>query len=132
MPEHRDSSHATVASHEPATHENSSRHLGVGPLSIDVVRHTAQLSGTSLHLTPSEFALVEALVERPGFVCTRAQLRRRMPGGGDALVDRTVDVYLRNIRRKLEGDGLVLSYVETVFGAGYRLTHQTPGRRAAP
>lgn len=112
--------HSVSEHHAPDTTRSNALQLGLGQLTLDVRARTAHIAGKPLHLTPSEFALVEALVERPGFVVTRAQLRRRLPGTSDDSADHTMDVYLRNIRRKLEPAGIALAYVETVFGAGYR------------
>lgn len=75
----------------------------------------------ALRFTPSEFAILAALAERPGRTLTRGQLLRRLPGGTREPLDRIVDVHVRNVRRKLE-DALpgASAYVETVHGVGYR------------
>lgn len=96
-----------------------------GILHLDLDRREVRVSDTALDLTPSEFEILHALAEHPGRVCSRAQLLNRLPGRSRDALDRTVDVHVRNLRRKLEPmvpapEGLI----ETVFGVGYRLGPQ--------
>lgn len=99
-----------------------------GDLRIDLSTRTISAAGTRLDLTPSEFALFEALAVRPGRVLSRAALLDRMPGGGsDTTLERTVDVHVRNARRKLAAIvPLPRVRIETVLGAGYRLATGDP------
>lgn len=94
-----------------------------GDLRIDLSTRRITAAGTRLDLTPSEFALFEALATRPGRVWSRSALLDRMPGGGsDATLERTVDVHVRNARRKLAAiEPSPVARIETVLGAGYRL-----------
>ncbi len=95
--------------------------LIAGALSIDRGAHQVSILGTSLDATPSEFAILEALAERPGRVLSRMTLLDRLPGEGEPL-ERTIDVHVRNLRRKLAAaasDEPVA--IETVIGVGYRL-----------
>ena len=88
-----------------------------GPLTIDVSRHEATLSGDPVNLTATEFKLLHFLAAHPGRVFTRDQLLRRVMGEHVVLVDRNIDVHVRSIRQKL-GEGRTL--LETVRGVGYR------------
>ncbi len=97
----------------------ASEKLQHGPLSIDPERHRATWSGRELLLTVTEFALLRALLQRPGRVFTRDELVDRAWGFGHHLSDRTVDSHVRRIRRKLEA--LSADPIETVHGVGYRL-----------
>ena len=71
-------------------------------------------------LTPREFQLLAALAEQPGRVFTRAQLLARV-WGDTAYDEHIVEVYVGNLRRKLEEDPAQPRYIETVRGFGYRL-----------
>lgn len=102
--------------------------LIAGDLQIDLASRRITAAGVLLDLTPSEFALFEALAARPGRVWSRAALLDRMPGGGsDATLERTVDVHVRNARRKLAAiEPAPQTRIETVLGAGYRLAIGDP------
>jgi DNA-binding response OmpR family regulator len=91
--------------------------VAVGDVEVDLARHEARRSGRPVPLAPREFALLAALVEHRGHVLSRRQLLD-LAWGYDYLGDeRTVDVHVRQLRRKL-GPDLPLA---TVVGAGYRL-----------
>jgi two-component system phosphate regulon response regulator PhoB len=88
-------------------------HLGVR---IDRVRHRAFHYGRELDLTPTEFRLLECMLRQPGRAFTRAQLMDAAIGEGAVVLERTIDVHVKTLRRKLgEGD-----LIETVRGVGYR------------
>jgi two-component system phosphate regulon response regulator PhoB len=88
-------------------------HLGVR---IDRVRHRATYGGRELSLTPTEFRLLECLVRQPGRAITRHQLMDAAIGEGAIVLERTIDVHIKTLRRKLEAPELI----ETVRGVGYR------------
>jgi DNA-binding response OmpR family regulator len=95
--------------------------LRCGALALDRGAHNATLDGRNISLTRSEFAILEALMERPGRVRRRAELLARIAEGPDQPLDRTVDVHIRNLRRKLEPDPSAPRRLETVIGVGYRI-----------
>ncbi|MEJ2207780.1 MAG: response regulator transcription factor [Anaerolineae bacterium] len=80
----------------------------------------------AVSLTPSEFDLLAALMSAPGRVFTRAELLTEMQGIAFEGIERTVDVHVRNLRRKIELDPGNPRYVETVFGVGYRFSGGDP------
>ena len=84
---------------------------------IDRERHRVTVNETLLDLTPSEFGLLEALVRQPGRVFSRSELIDAALGGDSLVLERTIDVHVRSLRKKL-GPHAVL--VETVRGIGYR------------
>jgi two-component system phosphate regulon response regulator PhoB len=83
---------------------------------IDRVRHRAFVAGRELELTPTEFRLLECLVRQPGRAFTRHQLMDAAIGDGAIVLERTIDVHIKTLRRKL-GD---MDLIETVRGVGYR------------
>jgi DNA-binding response OmpR family regulator len=91
-----------------------------GALRIELATRGVTQAGRRIELTPSEFAVLRALAERPGRVWTRASLLERLPGDSADTLDRTVDVHIRNLRRKLERDPATPAFIQTVVGAGYR------------
>ncbi|MEZ4415398.1 MAG: response regulator transcription factor [Gemmatimonadota bacterium] len=93
----------------------------VGDLVIDRARRGVRVGDRDVELTTSEFALLEALASHPGHVRSRAQLLAVLPGGASETLDRTVDVHIRNLRRKIEPVPSRPAYIRTVVGAGYRL-----------
>ncbi len=88
-------------------------HLGV---SIDRVRHRAYAEGRELDLTPTEFRLLECLLRQPGRAFTRHQLMDAAIGEGAIVLERTIDVHIKTLRKKLGTSDLI----ETVRGVGYR------------
>jgi two-component system phosphate regulon response regulator PhoB len=84
---------------------------------IDRERHRVTVEEQPLDLTPSEFNLLAALVRQPGRVFSRADLIDAALGGDSLVLERTIDVHIRSLRKKL-GHHAVL--VETVRGVGYR------------
>jgi len=92
-----------------------------GELTINFLKHEASLAGRSLNLTPTEFKLLGVLVKEPGKVFNRAQLIEKALGYDFEGFDRTIDVHILNLRRKLEPDPDHHRYLRTVYGAGYKL-----------
>jgi two-component system response regulator MtrA len=93
------------------------RKLAAGALSIDLDERTATVAGVACGLTRVEHDLLVTLAQRPGAAVTRRELVRRAldpDGPGD---ERTLDVHMSRIRRKLGAEG---GRVETVRGIGYR------------
>src|SRR6476659_7702998 len=84
---------------------------------VDRERHLVTIEEEPLDLTPSEFGLLEALVRQPGRVFSRSELIDAALGGDSLVLERTIDVHIRSLRKKL-GPHAVL--VETVRGIGYR------------
>jgi DNA-binding response OmpR family regulator len=95
--------------------------LRVADLTLDRDRHIVLVAGQAIHLTPTEFELLAALMSAPGHVFSRAQLLTQMQGSTYEGVERTIDVHVRNLRAKIERDPAEPRYIETVFGVGYRL-----------
>ena len=92
----------------------------IGDLQLDLWARRARLKNRVLTLTPTEFKLLEVLGRSPGRVFTREELLARAFGPGYDGLDRTVDVHITNLRRKLE-PGRQPKYLLTEHGIGYRL-----------
>lgn len=89
-------------------------------LVIDFGRRSVVKDGDTIELTTSEFDILTTLVGSPGRVFSRFELLERVMGFDHDSLERTIDVHVRNIRRKLGDDAQQPRYVATVVGAGYR------------
>jgi two-component system phosphate regulon response regulator PhoB len=91
-----------------------------GGVRIDRVRHRAYVQDRELDLTPTEFRLLEVLLRQPGRAFSRAQLMSAAIGEGTMVLERTIDVHVKTLRRKLGTHDLI----ETVRGVGYRFLEE--------
>ena len=89
-------------------------------MTIDLARCTVQTGGGDVALTPAEFKLLTTLARVPGRVFSRETLAERAFGRDFTGLERTVDAHIMNLRKKIEPDRSEPSYVQTVFGQGYR------------
>ncbi len=97
--------------------ERSGRVLRVGPFVLDAGAARATLDGEPLELTPTEFKLLQVLMERRGRVQSRRQLLETVWEVTARITTRTVDMHVQRLRSKLGGGA---EWVETVRGFGYR------------
>jgi DNA-binding response OmpR family regulator len=97
---------------------NPARVAKVGQLVVDSDRRAVTAAGSAVCLTTTEFNLLRALAERPGRVMSREDLIARARGEDATVIDRTIDVHVASLRKKLGRHGNV---IETVRGVGYRL-----------
>lgn len=96
--------------------------LRVGPLAVDPARHEVSAHGGQVGCTPGEFAILAAMAACPGRVFTRAQLLAHTRGIDRSSTERTIDVHVKNLRRKIEADPRRPTLLLTVYGIGYKLT----------
>jgi two-component system phosphate regulon response regulator PhoB len=89
---------------------------------LDRIRHRVLAGTKEIELTPTEFRLLECLLRQPGRVFTRHQLMDAAMGGATAVLERTIDVHIKTLRRKL-GSG---DFIQTVRGVGYRFRETAP------
>ena len=94
---------------------------GPGQLRVDPRTRRATLAGAELALSRTEFNLLAAFLKAPGRVFERSQLLDTVWGSDVVVGDRTVDVHVKALRRKLEEAGGDPKLLETVRGVGYRL-----------
>jgi two-component system phosphate regulon response regulator PhoB len=97
--------------------------LVVGPITIDTARHLVQVNDETVPLTLTEFRLLAALASARGRVLTRNQLIDQAMGRNIIVTDRTIDVHITALRRKL---GAARSCLQTVWGIGFRLLPEEP------
>jgi two-component system response regulator QseB len=83
-------------------------------LVVNPSTHQATLRGRDLALSAREFAVLEALLERPGAIFSRAQLEERLYGWGEEVESNAVEVYIHSLRKKLGAD-----FIRNVRGVGY-------------
>ena len=103
--------------------------LSVGDLCLDPARHVVVRGGSLIDLTPTEFALLEYLMRRPGDVLTRATLVEHVWDFAYDGDPRIVNVYIRALRDKIDRPFLRAS-LETVRGLGYRIRDDALGQTA--
>ncbi len=96
------------------------RALTCGSLVLDPVRRICTLQGNPISLTPTEFSILDTLMRQPGIPFTRERLITEALGYDYAGYERTVDVHIRNLRRKIEVNPQEPHFILTVFGVGYR------------
>ena len=91
-----------------------------GTITLNFLNREASVSGKTLQLTPSEFKLLGVLAREPGRVFSRQQLIEMVFGYDFEGFDRTIDVHILNLRRKVEPDPDHPRYIKTIYGAGYK------------
>ena len=94
----------------------------IGRIAIDPVRHHVTADGVPVECTRGEFAILAALSQEPDRVFTRAQLLHHTRGLDRSSTERTIDVHVMNLRRKIEPDPRRPVHLITVYGIGYKLT----------
>jgi DNA-binding response OmpR family regulator len=94
--------------------------LSAGPLQVRPAHHVALIGATTLRLTRHELALLTTLARQPGVVISRQDLSERAWGRPLGVNDRSVDVYVRRLRRKLDDAAPGWEFIHTHFAFGYR------------
>jgi two-component system response regulator BaeR len=95
--------------------------LEVGPILMDCATREVTLGGNPVSLTPSEFALLKALMERPNRVFTRGELLNLVQGYNFDGYERTIDSHIKNLRKKMAENFGEQELISTVHGVGYKL-----------
>ena len=110
-----------------ATRDQGPSEVRFGELVVDFLSHEVRRGGVPLHLTPKEFKLLETLVREPGRAFSRLALLERVFGLDYEGLERTVDVHIMNLRKKIEPDPARPTYIQTVYGVGYKFAEDDHG-----
>jgi DNA-binding response OmpR family regulator len=94
--------------------------LRAGDVELDTAALAATVAGELVDLTPTEFQVLATLVRQPGRIFSREQLLEAVHGVAFDGFDRSVDSHIKNLRRKIEPDPRKPTYIQTVYGVGYR------------
>src|ERR1700751_876795 len=116
---------AGVETEEPsaspaATAENGARAIKRGKLTLDPARHDCLWEGKPVKLTVTEFLLLQALAQRPGFVKSRDNLMDAAYEDQVYVDDRTIDSHIKRMRKKFRQVDPEFDAIETLYGVGYR------------
>ncbi|SEK45380.1 response regulator transcription factor [Roseovarius nanhaiticus] len=95
-----------------------------GQLRMDPLRHAVTWKGSDVSLTVTEFLLLQALAQRPGFVKSRDQLMDVAYDDQVYVDDRTIDSHIKRLRKKLRQTDPEFSAIETLYGIGYRYNEE--------
>ena len=95
-----------------------------GELSMDPLRHAVTWKGKDVTLTVTEFLLLQALAQRPGFVKSRDQLMDVAYDDQVYVDDRTIDSHIKRLRKKMRTADSEFSAIETLYGIGYRYNEE--------
>jgi DNA-binding response OmpR family regulator len=96
--------------------------LRIGDIAVDPVRHEVRVLESEVPCTPAEFQILAAMAGQPDRVFTRAQLLEHTRGYDRYSTDRTIDMHMMNLRKKIEPNPRRPVYLLTVYGIGYKLT----------
>jgi two-component system phosphate regulon response regulator PhoB len=105
-----------------ASPQEESEIIQRGSLIIDLARRAVNCAGDSISLTATEFRLLQFFATRPGRVFSRSELIDGVLGRGVVVEDRTIDVHITGLRKKL---GVCGDWIETVRGFGYRFREES-------
>ncbi|MEP2781769.1 MAG: response regulator transcription factor [Pseudoruegeria sp.] len=95
-----------------------------GALKMDPLRHAVSWKGNDVSLTVTEFLLLQALAQRPGFVKSRDQLMDVAYDDQVYVDDRTIDSHIKRLRKKMRTADTDFSAIETLYGIGYRYNEE--------
>ncbi len=113
-------------SDRPPAEAQASR-LAHGPLELDCEAFSLFYFGKGISLTRSEFKFMECLVRFPAQVFTRDRLIERIYDGAHVVTDRSIDAYVKRLRKKFAEIRRNVDPIETVHGLGYKLKHDMEG-----
>lgn len=107
-----------ISAHKPAANDEL---INVHNITVDIGRHKVEIDGEDVALTFTEFKVLQLLAQQPGRVFTRYQIVDAVHGEDYPVTDRSVDVQIVGLRKKLGDAG---KYIETVRGIGYRFKEE--------
>ena len=107
-----------------AQEDSGPAEIRCGDLVVDFVRHEARIQEEAVHLTPKEFSILETLIKQPGRVFSRLELLENAFGFDYGGFERTVDVHVMNLRKKIEPDPSEPKFIQTIYGLGYKFENE--------
>ncbi|MCI2395844.1 response regulator transcription factor [Aliiroseovarius sediminis] len=113
-----------VIARDDAGDVEESKSLVRGDLTMDPLRHAVSWKGKDVSLTVTEFLLLQALAQRPGFVKSRDQLMDVAYDDQVYVDDRTIDSHIKRLRKKMRTADDEFSAIETLYGIGYRYNEE--------
>ena len=109
-----------AAAQSDAERAEADRAITRGKLSLDPLRHSCLWNDEPVTLTVTEFLILQALAQRPGFVKSRDQLMDAAYDDQVYVDDRTIDSHIKRIRKKFRQVDDSFASIETLYGVGYR------------
>jgi len=109
------------------TEQGPSRTVRRGPITVDIERRMVFVDDASVDLTPTEFDLLATMIQAPGRPFNRMELLDATSGDAYEGYERTIDVHIKNLRRKLGDDAHEPRFIETVLQHGYRFAADPKG-----
>jgi two-component system phosphate regulon response regulator PhoB len=103
------------------TAESGRSVISLHGIEIDRTNHTAVLNGVPMDLTPTEFRMLWTMMSQPGRPFSRNELMETSRGEDANSLERTIDVHVRSLRKKMDG---LADLIETVRGVGYRFVRK--------
>ncbi len=100
---------------------DKSQRIVFGNLVVDPAKHEATINGNQVLLTPKEFKLLQLFTRHPGRAFSRSELMDEAFGKEYEGLERTIDVHVMNLRRKIEDISEISVAIKTVYGTGYKL-----------
>jgi two-component system alkaline phosphatase synthesis response regulator PhoP len=97
------------------------RTLQTGDIFMDLGRHVVTIKGEPVEITPTEFELLRMFMQNPGHAFTRLELIEKGLGYSYDGMERAIDSHIKNLRRKIEPNPSSPTYIQTIYGVGYRL-----------
>lgn len=104
------------------------RTLQTGDIFMDLGRHVVTIKGEPVEITPTEFELLRMFMQNPGHAFTRLELIEKGLGYSYDGMERAIDSHIKNLRRKIEPNPSSPTYIQTIYGVGYRLNGGQVGR----
>lgn len=104
--------------------QEESTEFTIGRLNVDTRRHKVLVDGTEIECTPREFDVLVTLISEPGKAYSRQQLLEAAFGWDYDGLERTIDVHILNLRKKIEIDPTDPRLILTVYGVGYKMTEE--------
>jgi len=101
--------------------ESQDKVFVVGPIHLDSEKHRVKIKSGEIKLTPSEFGILQTMMESPEHVFSRNDLLQQIQGNESDGNDRIVDTHVKNLRKKISRQIPDIEVIASVYGVGYRL-----------